>query len=92
MLTELLRQHANLYHFQDPELLPLAFVLELICGKRVVYDAYEDFPSMAANKQSLPRFLRPILAAIKRIAENWKLAVHFDGLRRPSHITSSPGS
>ena len=40
----------SLYHFQDPELLPLAFVLKLIFRKRVIYDAYEDFPSMARKQ------------------------------------------
>src|ERR1700735_3277281 len=38
----LLQQNANLYHFQDPELLPLALAMKLIFKKRVVYDAYED--------------------------------------------------
>ncbi len=79
LLLTLLRQRANLYHFQDPQLLPLAFVLKLIFRKRVVYDAYEDFPSMAANKARLPRFLRPLAA--KTIAKMESLAVHFfDGV------------
>ncbi len=55
LLRELLRQDASLYHFQDPELLPLAFALQVIFRKRVVYDAYEDFPSMARNSRSVPR-------------------------------------
>jgi glycosyltransferase involved in cell wall biosynthesis len=84
LLCTLLRQRADLYHFQDPELFPLAFVLKLLLRKRVVYDAYEDFPSMAANKTRLPRPLRPLLA--KAIANVEKLAVRFfDGV-----ITADP--
>ena len=62
LLRELLRQNAQLYHFQDPELLPLGLVLKLIFRMRVVYDAYEDFPSMVANKGSIPRILKPLAA------------------------------
>jgi glycosyltransferase involved in cell wall biosynthesis len=92
----LLQQNANLYHFQDPELLPLALAMKLIFKKRVVYDAYEDFPSMALNKRSLPRFLRPLaakaVAAVERLAANY-----FDGvmtadpltLRRFAHVGKS---
>ncbi len=84
LLKTLLHQQANLYHFQDPELFPLAFVLKLICRKRVVYDAYEDFPSMAANKAGLPRALKPLAA--KAIANVERLAVRlFDGV-----ITADP--
>src|SRR5580704_2138436 len=62
LIRTLLQQNANLYHFQDPELLPVALVLKVIFRKRVVYDAYEDFPSMALNKRSLPAILRPLAA------------------------------
>jgi glycosyltransferase involved in cell wall biosynthesis len=57
LLRELLRQDASLYYFQDPELLPLALALKVVFRKRVVYDAYEDFPSMARHSQSMPRSL-----------------------------------
>ena len=86
LLKTLLRQQASLYHFQDPELFPLAFVLKLIYRKRVVYDAYEDFPSMAANKAGLPRALKPLAAKI--IANVEKLAVRlFDGVMTADPFT-----
>src|ERR1700691_3475545 len=84
LLRELLRQDASLYHFQDPELLPLAFALKLIFRRRVVYDAYEDFPSMTTTKSSIPRPLRALFAQLVSGAEN--LAARcFDGL-----ITADP--
>lgn len=86
LLRTLLHQRATLYHFQDPELFPLAFVLKLICRKRVVYDAYEDFPSMAANKAGLPRPLRPFAA--KAIANIERLAIRlFDGVMTADPFT-----
>jgi len=64
LIRTLLQQHADIYHFQDPQLLPIGLLLKLCFRKRVIYDAYEDFPSMAANKSSLPRGFRPIAAQL----------------------------
>jgi len=84
LLAQLLRQNAGLYHFQDPELLPLAFLLKWIFHKRIVYDVYEDFPSMALTKAWIPRLLRPIAA--KAVAGAEHLAARcFDGV-----ITADP--
>jgi len=86
LLRDLLRQGASIYHFQEPELMPAALALKLIFGKRVVYDAYEDFPSMAANKAAIPCLLRPLAAAIVAAAE--KLAAHcFDGVMTADPLT-----
>lgn len=75
LLRQLRAQRADIYHFQDPELLPLAFALKLIDRKRVVYDAYEDFPSIARSDKSIPRFLRPLAAKI--ISGMERLGAHF---------------
>lgn len=86
LLAKLLRQRASLYHFQDPQLLPVAFALKLLFRKRIVYDAYEDFPSMAANKTSIPPFLRPFAA--KFMAGLESLAAHcFDGVMTADPFT-----
>jgi glycosyltransferase involved in cell wall biosynthesis len=96
LIQILLRQNANLYHFQDPELLPVGLALKIIFNKRIVYDAYEDFPSMALNERSLPAVLRPLAA--KTVAALERFAAYcFDGvmtadpltLRRLAHIGKS---
>jgi hypothetical protein len=70
LLITLLRLHADIYHFQDPQLLPVGLLLKLIFRKCVIYDAYEDFPSMAANKAALPRLVRPFARKATAAAES----------------------
>lgn len=86
LLKELLRQNARVYHFQDPELLPVGFLLKLLFRKHVVYDAYEDFPSMTANKRSIPSLIQPLAAkavdCVERLA-----ALCFDGVMTADPFT-----
>jgi glycosyltransferase involved in cell wall biosynthesis len=62
MLRAARAQHADLYHFHDPELMPVGIVLRLL-GARVVYDAHEDLPRQIAYKAYLPPLSRPPLSA-----------------------------
>jgi glycosyltransferase involved in cell wall biosynthesis len=84
LVATLLRQKASLYHFQDPQLLPVALLLKIAFRKRVVYDAYEDFPSIASAKRSMPRLLRAPMAATVACAET-VAALSLDGV-----ITADP--
>jgi len=85
----LLRVPAGLYHFQDPELLPLAFAMKIIFRKRIVFDCYEDFASMAYTMRGLPRVLRPAVAvatsAVQKLA-----AICFDGIMTADPFTMRP--
>jgi glycosyltransferase involved in cell wall biosynthesis len=84
LIGALLAQNANVYHFQDPELLLAAFLLKLAFGKRVVFDSYEDFASMALNSNRIPEFLKPL--AEKSVLQLQKLAAQvFDAV-----ITADP--
>ncbi|MGA8222144.1 MAG: glycosyltransferase [Candidatus Acidiferrales bacterium] len=86
LLKTLLAQAADIYHFQDTELLPLAFALKLLFRKRVIYDAYEDFPSIARSHASIPRLLRPIAAQFMAATEH--LAARcFDGITTADPFT-----
>jgi glycosyltransferase involved in cell wall biosynthesis len=56
VLVAALRERPAIYHFHDPELLPVAVVLRLF-GQRVVFDVHEHF-SEIANTVLPPRLRR----------------------------------
>jgi len=68
---EAVRQRADIYHFHDPELIPVGLMLKAR-GKKVIYDAHEAYPQKILSKSWIPMKLRPILsrmfAVVERIA------------------------
>jgi glycosyltransferase involved in cell wall biosynthesis len=66
-----LEERADLYHFHDPELLPVGLLLRL-SGKRVIYDAHEDLPRQIRTWFFIPPVVRGLTAlsaaAVERIA------------------------
>ena len=56
-------EDAEVYHFHDPELIPVGLLLHMQ-GKPVIYDVHEDDVTAIRQKPYLPRALRPLLAAI----------------------------
>jgi glycosyltransferase involved in cell wall biosynthesis len=51
-----LRTKAEIYHFHDPELMPVGVLLKAQ-GKKVIYDVHEDYP----NTISCSEWVRPVL-------------------------------
>lgn len=52
---------ANLYHFHDPELIPVGKKLKAK-GKCVIFDSHEDVPLQIYNKTYIPKLIRPIIS------------------------------
>lgn len=68
ILREALRLRADVYHFHDPELIPVGLVLKLM-GKRVVYDVHEDVPKSIRGKTYLAGWVRGPLALVVGLVE-----------------------
>ena len=59
-----LRQRAEIYHFHDPELLPIGVLLKLFTRAKVIYDVHEDVPKQILTKYWIPARLRRPLAVV----------------------------
>lgn len=57
-----LAQRVSVYHFHDPELLPVGLLLKLLTRSKVIYDIHEDYPKQILSKTWIPPWLRRPLA------------------------------
>lgn len=60
---------AEIYHFHDPELLPIGKRL-IKKGKKVIYDVHEDVPRQILTKAYIPKALRNIISKTFENYEN----------------------
>ncbi|MEM3112421.1 MAG: glycosyltransferase family 4 protein [Candidatus Anstonellales archaeon] len=76
-------QDADIYHFHDPELIPIGLRLKKL-GKKVIYDVHEDVPRQILSKYYIPQIIRPTIAKLFEFYEN-RASKHFDAI-----ITATP--
>lgn len=69
---------ANIYHLHDPELIPVGLRLKCL-GKRVVFDAHEDFPKQLLGKPYLSPFILSVLSKCFSLFERYA-CTRFDGI------------
>lgn len=68
-LIAALKEKADIYHVQSFQLVWCAIVLQLCFRKHVVYDMFEDFPSMVLAKTSIPNWLKTTCSRIVLFSE-----------------------
>jgi len=79
-LMAAMKQQAAVYHFHDPELIPMAVLLKLITGRKVVYDVHEDYPEQILSKHYLPKALRRMVATLVGAGEYVAARFFYDGV------------
>jgi len=78
-----IRINASIYHFHDPELLFVGFLLRLF-NKKVIYDVHENVPEQILTKPYLNKLQKGIISRVFKFTEN-AISRSFSGI-----ITSTP--
>ncbi len=68
VLWRALQVRASVYHFHDPELIPVGLVLRAL-GKRVIYDVHEDVPADILDKHYIAPGIRTVLSRLVDVGE-----------------------
>lgn len=66
-----LKEKANIYHFHDPELIPIGLLLKIFTRYNVIYDVHEDVEATILTKEWIPKFFRFILSKTFAAFESW---------------------
>jgi glycosyltransferase involved in cell wall biosynthesis len=75
---------ADLYHFHDPELIPVGMLLRL-SGARVIYDVHEDVPKQILGKDWISDRLKRPISGVMRMLEQGATRTSFSGIIAATH-------
>ena len=70
---------ADIYHFHDPELIPIGLLLK-IKGKKVIYDVHEDLPRDILDKEWIGNIFLKMLFSWAASFMEWMGNIFFDGI------------
>lgn len=68
--------NADIYHFHDPELIPVGVKLKKKHNKCVVFDSHEDVPAQILIKEWIPVFLRKFVSKLYSLYERKQLRLY----------------
>ena len=69
MLRRVLKSNAAVFHFHDPELVPMGLIIKIFTGKKVVYDVHEHYLNDIKDKAWIPKSLRGVVCWLFSMAE-----------------------
>jgi glycosyltransferase involved in cell wall biosynthesis len=75
---QVIRQKGEIFHFHDPELLPVGLMLALR-RKRVIYDVHENWPDTVLHKDWIPRGFHRAVSKLVSLVERYA-ASHMAGV------------
>ncbi|MFW1857377.1 glycosyltransferase [Acinetobacter defluvii] len=78
VLRKAIELDADVYHLHDPELILIGLKL-IKKGKKVIFDAHEDFPKQILTKHYIPISIRKIISESAKYAERI-LCAKFSGI------------
>jgi len=64
LLPKALKQKADIYHFHDPELIPVCLLLKLLTIAKIIYDIHENIPKQILSKPWIAPFLRKPISIV----------------------------
>jgi glycosyltransferase involved in cell wall biosynthesis len=75
-----LLEKADIYHFHDPELIPLMLLLKIKAKAKIIYDVHEDFSKKILARYWLPKKIRGLVAYLfgkleKKISEKFDFII-----------------
>lgn len=73
-----LKEKADIYHFHDPELIPVGLLLKM-ANKKVIYDVHEDVPKQILAKHWIPKPIRKTVSWLAGKVEHFA-AKRFDAV------------
>jgi glycosyltransferase involved in cell wall biosynthesis len=79
---------ADLYHFHDPELLPVGILLKLTTPARLVYDVHENHSKKIQAREWLPRPLRKAASWLMTVMEKAAIPLMDGVVAVTMHISS----
>lgn len=68
-MIKALKTNSSVFHFHDPELIPVGIFLRLL-GKKVVYDVHEDVSAQIINKHWIPSWARFTISKVFSVIES----------------------
>ena len=71
VFNKMLEIDADVYHFHDPELIPLGLKIKKVKGKIIIFDSHENHPAHIKDKYYIPVFLRKPLSYLYEKWENY---------------------